>query len=166
MVDDHNNRRHSPISFETNWATKTWEHRVFAFVLAITEVNVMLAGQYFDNDSTDSQVEFRKKLANALIYNKYMHQEEFQINRRSKRKSVNLDHMHMTLPNFKKFVGNVMTAVSMKYGQYKCSSCPKKVRTYCICCPGKMLCVECYASHVREVNFMVGSPRLNLGDRF
>jgi hypothetical protein len=45
MVDDHNNRRHSPISFETNWATKRWENRVFAFILSITEVNVMLAGQ-------------------------------------------------------------------------------------------------------------------------
>jgi hypothetical protein len=26
LVDNHNNRRHSPISFEENWATKTWEN--------------------------------------------------------------------------------------------------------------------------------------------
>ena len=30
-VDDHNNRRQSPISLEETWATKWWPHRVHAF---------------------------------------------------------------------------------------------------------------------------------------
>jgi Transposase IS4 len=47
MVDCHNARRHSPLSFEERWATKVWPNRVFAFLLAITEVNVMLAEKYF-----------------------------------------------------------------------------------------------------------------------
>jgi Transposase IS4 len=47
MVDDHNSRRHSPISLEATWATKTWENRVFTFLLAITEVNINLANTYF-----------------------------------------------------------------------------------------------------------------------
>ena len=42
-VDDHNNLRHSGVSFEETWATKRWENRVFAFLLAITEVNMFLA---------------------------------------------------------------------------------------------------------------------------
>jgi hypothetical protein len=36
MVDDHNARRHAPISLEETWATSTWSHKVFAFVLLIT----------------------------------------------------------------------------------------------------------------------------------
>jgi hypothetical protein len=38
-VDDHNNKRHEPISLEVTWATQWWPNRVFAFFLAITEVN-------------------------------------------------------------------------------------------------------------------------------
>jgi hypothetical protein len=38
-VDDHNNNRHSYISIEETWVTHTWENRVFAFLLAITEIN-------------------------------------------------------------------------------------------------------------------------------
>ena len=38
-VDDHNAKRHSPISIEVVWATKRWPNRVFCFLLSITEVN-------------------------------------------------------------------------------------------------------------------------------
>ena len=38
-VDDHNGKRHSPISLEVVWATKRWANMVFAFLLSITEVN-------------------------------------------------------------------------------------------------------------------------------
>ena len=47
-VDDHNAKRHSPISLEVVWATKWWPNRVFAFLLAIMEVNCFLAESYFD----------------------------------------------------------------------------------------------------------------------
>jgi hypothetical protein len=46
-VDDHNNLRHSDISLEETWVTHRWENIVFAFVLAITEVNVYLAMRFF-----------------------------------------------------------------------------------------------------------------------
>ena len=44
-VDDHNNKRHSPISLEVVRGTKYWPNHVFAFLLAVTEVNVNLAAQ-------------------------------------------------------------------------------------------------------------------------
>jgi hypothetical protein len=47
VIDDHNAKWHSPISLEVTWATKWWPHRVFTFLLGVTEVNVMLASVFF-----------------------------------------------------------------------------------------------------------------------
>ena len=48
-VDNHNHLRHGDfsISIEDTWATKCWENRVFAFLVAISEVNTFLAYCYF-----------------------------------------------------------------------------------------------------------------------
>ena len=40
--DDQNNLRHSLPSIEDTWVTDRWECRVFAFILAISEVNAFL----------------------------------------------------------------------------------------------------------------------------
>lgn len=47
IVDDHNNLRHQVPSIEMTWQTRRWENRVFAFLLAVTEVNVYKAMLYF-----------------------------------------------------------------------------------------------------------------------
>ena len=52
MVDDHNNLRHSAPSFEDTWATHRWPNRVFAFLLAVTEVNIFLWLRYKFFDKT------------------------------------------------------------------------------------------------------------------
>jgi Transposase IS4 len=158
LVDDHNNRRHSPISFEENWATKTWENRVFAFLIAITEVNLCLVSHYFDGNKELSQIEFRKLLAKELIYNKYIQQEAEDGLQRSKRKSPNMDHEFLTLRVFTKFLVDKIVKANMKYAQFKCTDCTKRIRTYCRCSPGIMRCIECYAVHIREIDIMVGSP--------
>ena len=41
-VDDNNNRRQSPISIEQMWGTKWWPNCTFAFLLGVTEVNILL----------------------------------------------------------------------------------------------------------------------------
>jgi hypothetical protein len=46
-VDEHNSKRHdggtgAGISLERSWKTMRWENRVFAFILAICEVNTHL----------------------------------------------------------------------------------------------------------------------------
>jgi hypothetical protein len=46
-VDDHNNLRHVMPSIEDSWVTMRWEVWVFAFLLAITEVNDFLALRFF-----------------------------------------------------------------------------------------------------------------------
>ena len=46
MVDDHNNLRHSSPSFEDTWVTHRWQNKVFAFLLAVTEINLYLWLRY------------------------------------------------------------------------------------------------------------------------
>ena len=70
-VDDHNNKRHSPIGLEVVWGTKYWPNHVFSFLLAVTKVNVNLAAQYFGGMKQVGQIEFRKLLAKTLIFNSY-----------------------------------------------------------------------------------------------
>ena len=76
LVDDHNNKRHLPISNEEIWARKWWPTRVFAFLLAVTEVNVSLGMVEFCDNAPTSQIEFRKKLADVLINNEYFNEED------------------------------------------------------------------------------------------
>ena len=75
-VDDHNGKRHSPISLEVVWGTKWWPNCVFAFLLAVTEVNVNLAMTYFLGQEVTGQIAFRSKLAHTLIHNRHYNEEE------------------------------------------------------------------------------------------
>mmetsp|Transcript_14117 Transcript_14117/g.21448 ORF Transcript_14117/g.21448 Transcript_14117/m.21448 type:complete len:179 (-) Transcript_14117:2424-2960(-) len=51
MVDDHNAKRHSPLSLEMSWATKWWPNRVFSFLLAVTEINIYNSMSYFFSET-------------------------------------------------------------------------------------------------------------------
>ena len=57
-VDDHNAKRHSPISLEVVWATKWWPNQVFAFLLATMEVNCFLVDSYSTSRKSDSMLNF------------------------------------------------------------------------------------------------------------
>ena len=62
-MDDHNTRRHAPISLEYFLDTKHWPHFLFLFLLAISEVNTNLIEAYCTENSTPTaQLEFRKLL--------------------------------------------------------------------------------------------------------
>ena len=74
-VDNHNNIRHSTISLEVVCGMEYWPNHVFAFLLAVTEVNVNLAAQYFGGMKQIGQIEFRKLLAKTLIFNSYYDDE-------------------------------------------------------------------------------------------
>ena len=50
---------------------KYWPNHVFAFLLAVTDVNVNLAAQYFGGIKQIGQIKFRKLLAKTLIFNSY-----------------------------------------------------------------------------------------------
>ena len=50
--------------------------KVFAFLLAVTEVNVSLGMVEFRGNDPTSQIEFKKKLTDVLINNKYFNEED------------------------------------------------------------------------------------------
>jgi hypothetical protein len=58
---------------EVVWATKWWPNRVFAFLLAITEVKCQLAMRHFYGAEYKSTLEFRKSFAEALIKNSHLY---------------------------------------------------------------------------------------------
>ena len=72
-VDDNNHLRHIRPSFEETWITHRWVLRVFAFLLALTEVNLFLAYRYWVWPVTGEKRltlhQFRKKLALMFIHN-------------------------------------------------------------------------------------------------
>ena len=70
QVDDHNNRRHAPISLERTWATKFWPDRNFAWYLAATEVNAALVMGHFQNGGVlQPSLDFRRGLAKECLEN-------------------------------------------------------------------------------------------------
>lgn len=161
IVDDHNARRHSPISLEETWATKRWANRVFAFLLSITEINIMLAATFFYGKKKTATLDFRKEFSKELIYNKYVTQEqreEQESRRRSQRLALNVEHKLLHLPKNKKFCGAKFVTSSINYPQFKCSGCPKRIRTYCQCTRGVYLCKECYARHVASSQSTTDTP--------
>jgi hypothetical protein len=63
-VDDHHNKRQDGGSKQglalesTSWSTFCWPIRVFAFILAITEVNTYLAWVYFKDEKLENSWPF------------------------------------------------------------------------------------------------------------
>jgi len=151
-IDDHNSKRHQPISLEVIWATARWSCRVFAFLLAVTEVNMFLCDNFFYDAGHSCMLGFRKLVARALIYNEYYAQEEEESPRRSQRKNSRYCRAHelLTIPPFKKFRSDgCFENCKTKHNQRLCQ-CGKRTRTYCKCSPGIHLCSECYVEHRLE----------------
>jgi Transposase IS4 len=157
-VDDHNNLRHSDISLEEIWVTHSWENRVFAFILAISEVNTFLGWKLFANsETTMTMLQFRRCLAKELITNDYDNEEESSdlSPRRSKRKRLLQVHqLEHAPPHAQRFsCGKWIRTSKQKYQQYTCKTpgCTKKIRTFCSCEPGFWMCMTCHDNHVIEM---------------
>ena len=151
-VDSHNAQRMYPIALEEVWKTSRWSNRVFQFLLAVTEVNTRLALKRIYNQNTGSQQEFRRSFAHALIFNHYYETEKgIKSPTRQKRRRYS-QHSLVSLPPYKTFQGANIVKCKTKYIQLKCSSCPKRTRTYCQCCLGVPLCKECFTIHCMDVS--------------
>lgn len=156
-VDEHNSKRHDAgtgagISLERSWKTMRWENRVFAFILAVCEVNAFLARSYFMKE-TEKQIDFKKKLCFELIT--YMDDvrnegQEMPMPRMSRR---NANHRLEKAPPFHKFYeGKWQRMTANKYQAYKCKhvGCKKRIRTVCSCSRDIWRCESCFAVHFAE----------------
>ena len=113
IVDDHNHLRHLNPAIEQTWDTCHWPNRVFSFLLAITEVNMIKAMTYFVwtplgmLDTPNDLHTFRKYLAFELINNPYVQEsidvdEEGEKRRKSRRLVSKKEHCLETAPFFAK----------------------------------------------------------------
>ncbi len=121
-MDDHNNFRHALPSIEDSWVTKRWEVRVFSFVLAITEVNALLAIWYFtfrdgEIDGCPTLLKFRRLLAREMIRNRWIVEEE------DAEAALRVGDVHMlcTAPKHAKRYRNHM---------WDCSACKTSMKLY------------------------------------
>ena len=150
-VDSHNARRQSPIALEETWATDRWPNRIFAYILATTEVNANLANAAFGTEKKLlPQLKFRQSLAKELINNPYRTAELNKASniKRSKRIAESLGHDLVGIPPGMKFSGVRLVKAQTKYPLRKCECGKARVRTYCTCSPGTIWCIQCFASHV------------------
>jgi hypothetical protein len=157
-VDDHNNLRHSDISLEEIWVTHTWENRVFAFLLAISEVNTFLAWKLFGNaEKSMTMLQFRRSLAKELIANDFegVEDEIVATPRRSKRKRLlQVHHLQHAPKHAQRFSnGKWVGKTKQPYQQYTCKTkgCTMKIRTCCSCEPGFWMCSACHDNHVIDI---------------
>jgi hypothetical protein len=151
-VDQHNARRQSPIAIEETWQTNRWANRVFAYLLATSEVNANLGESEFgDSDNTRPQLEFRRLLAKDLIENKYIWEETSPSGKRkSARLALQMGHELVKLPPGKKFSGSRIVKANSKYPFNFCRCRSTRVRTYCRCSPGTLLCNLCFTIHCND----------------
>ena len=75
LIDDHNSKRHQPISLEDVLAALEWSQRPFAFLRAVTEVNVKLTSEHFGGCEDKGMIAFCKQFAQELINNDYFKRE-------------------------------------------------------------------------------------------
>ena len=151
VVDDHNNGRHALPAIEDTWGTHRWPNRVFAFILAISEINTWLAFRHFVWKNNDTElVDFRKKLAFALIRNEY-YKEEVEANERKKRKFQGEHELVKAPPHCGKYErGKWVNNCKQEYQNYPCRTpnCKKRIRTCCSCALGVWMCNNCHILHV------------------
>ena len=161
-VDDHNGKRHSPISLEVVWGTKWCPNRVFAFLLTVTEVYVNLGMTYLLGQEVTGQIAFRIKLAHTLIHNRHYNDEEDMSpvirSKRQQRVPGHATHELLTLAKRKKFDGGRIVESESSYPQHKCNGCSKKIHTNCKCTPGVYRCRECYGVHLIQNENQISTP--------
>lgn len=169
-VDDNNNLRQGSISLEAVGGTHDWAFRQFLALTAISEVNALLMYN-IKMEATDrprlSVLQFRRLLAQQLVENEYFTAENAGPQAplgppgvaRAKRRANPLapgGHKREKLDQYQgEYLGNGEWAqVKTKYEQLKCqgAGCDKRIRTYCVCNPARMLCADCFAVHLSETS--------------
>ncbi len=162
VVDDHNNLRHSLPSIEDTWRTDRWPAQVFAFLLALSEVNAYLVMRHFvwDDEETPTYLNFRRELAWELIENPMLEGEKETATQNVRR--LRSTHQLITAPKHaNRWDGRGWKKeAKFPYQQFTCKGadgekCTKrghKIRTYCSCTPGKWMCKDCHIVHWLNLN--------------
>ena len=86
VIYDYNKLHHSQTSIEEKCITQLWPNRVFAYLLATSEVNTFLAYRYFFwNEYEIPEYEIlRRNLREQLIKNSFLLSERAHLKRQKK----------------------------------------------------------------------------------
>ena len=131
---------------EKTWFTHCWANRVFQFILSISEVNTYKAFIYFVWQDSNFMTlhEFRRKLANALIHNEYLHTEDSNTPPMKRGRSQRLvkhedAHILLSVPVHARIFldGKWKLTSKSPYQQFTCKMphCSKQTHFYCKCTP-------------------------------
>ena len=123
--------------------------------LDVIELSIMDKGLGLNPDASDMEKKgfevLHSSVYEEMIHNKYLEVEEVDSTPMKRRRKV-VHHELKSVPPFKRFDGTKLVTCKTKYSQRYCSNreCEnrKKVRTYCICTPGEMICLKCYENHI------------------
>jgi hypothetical protein len=153
QIDDHNAKRHQPISVEEVLGVRNWAKRHFTWLIAVTEVNVKLG---ITKNEKISMIAHRRILAKQLMgYSDGLEEvDEGRSLRRSKRRRRFRDHELRKKPqNCGRWDENLKNWVHVAtvYCDLPCAKCGKRCRTYCECNKGIALCPQCHGQHVVDV---------------
>jgi hypothetical protein len=160
-VDDNNHLRHMRPSIEETWKTHRWALRVFAFFIAVSEVNAFLCFRHWVWGKSDRMYfhKFRRGLAMECLQNLFDEDDGVVDNnleqRRSPRQATVDNHRLEKAPTYctkwtvrEGWIKNCASA----YQQACCNTrCGTQCRTFCACDPGVFLCSGCHVLHVHHV---------------
>jgi hypothetical protein len=130
---------------------------LFAFLLAISEVNTFLAFRSFVWDEEDKMelLHFRRLLALALINMEWRGDENKESHATRKRR---MKHTLATAPTHTtQFLGGKWSRnAKSAYQQHICrgQKCKKQVQSHRACTPGHWLCVDCFQNHVLDEYYL------------
>ena len=162
-VDTHNNVRQGSMSFEAAFASKDWANRQFAYLIASSEINALLAYNRYVRKPVGlgslSVMEFREILAKQLIYNHDLDvqpegiaSEDSPSSAVVKRRRCAAQHQLVRPPNKTGSWHGSWKSVATDYLQRRCSgeNCTERVRKYCVCDKTRFWCTNCFAVHFAE----------------
>ncbi len=175
-VDDNNNNRQGRLSLEETFAPDRWDLRHLGWVIALTQVNSMLAYNIFNrkpnNSSFFTKAQFTQDLSESLISTediRVAHVEGVDYCPPTTRgppqppegakfcvKNDPSPYLCHCLCKLKKnrgvWNGEEFPLIATQYSKVKGKDCQQRdIRTFCFCSWKRMLCSQCHGKHVAEV---------------
>ena len=128
--------------------------RQFTFLCSVAEVNAVQSRARGKNKVAEPQIDFCQELARQMIENTLDDPPTPEVAPVRRQPRTNADH---ALKKRAAFEGEwdldrrIFKKVTTDYVRLKCRECGKGCRTYCLCYPGRPLCVGCFVLHANEV---------------
>ena len=151
-VDDNNNLRQGHRGVEEAWESRTWMHRIFAYVLGVVESNAFCAHNYLTfTGKRRTHMQFRQEIVDGLFARNRSDPVPPPMTRKKRRLDEDSGHVKTPIPTGMRLEGGrwvAAPALKSKYPQLHCVECGERTRFYCSCKQSKVLCTVCWVRHV------------------